>query len=401
MWGSNIQHTGVHKGLSVPTTAEIQSAKQGRSLITDSTGGDALAQDTDPRSGATQKAYSSSSPYSTGESLIGKYEADPETDPYADRPKKKEDKIHKAKLKAEELKGDTTKVITKYDQKGEPYPKLVHKYAGVPSPSDPKKPISINEMETIEAGLRKQRGGISRKEIAMRKFAERADAQIEKASAEGRIIHVRTVPGEDKQIAPKETRQKTYTANVKRKSLIRQAQVKGQDLTKQVESLDKNIKKSLISGKPAEVGGKPIEIAKQGFQGKKSGPMKVRKISGETIELHKSRTTGAFDTKANVRKAGAKQLAKNLKGPGSTTINALGAITLLSPLIGAYGSLKKANIEEAESKSSYPLYPVKPRKITAGDFGQSLYHRLAPNLFMSIKQSRRHNAMRQNVERDI
>ena len=231
---------------------------------------------------------------------------------------------------AEELKGDTTKVITKYDQKGRPYPKLVSKY-----PEN----VSIKEMETIESGIRKKRGGLSRKEIAMRKFAERADAQIEKASAEGRIIHVRTVPGEDKQIAPKKTRQKVYTANVKRKSLIRQTQVKGQDLTKQVESLDTNIKKSLKSGKPAILeDGKPIEIAKQGFQGKKSGPMKVRKISGETIELHKSRTTGAFDTKANVRKAGAKQLAKNLKGPGSTTINALGAITLLSPLIGAYGS---------------------------------------------------------------
>ena len=110
----------------------------------------------------------------------------------------------------------------------------------------------------------------------------------------------------------------------------------------------------------------------------------------ETIELHKSRTTGEYDTKKNIRKKGFKALAKKAKGPGSTTFNALGAITLMSPLIGAYGSLKKTNEEEAESQSAYPLYKVKPRGITAGDYKQSLWHRLAPSVFRSVKEERKY-----------
>ena len=111
--------------------------------------------------------------------------------------------------------------------------------------------------------------------------------------------------------------------------------------------------------------------------------------TGETIELFKSRVSDEFTTKAGVRKTGAKALAGKVKPAGTTMINALGAITLMSPLIGAYGSLKKTNIEEAESQSAYPLYKVKPRDITAEDYGQSLWHRLAPDLFRSVKEQRK------------
>ena len=62
----------------------------------------------------------------------------------------------------------------------------------------------------------------------------------------------------------------------------------------------------------------------------------------------------------------------------------------MSPLIGAYGSLKKTNEEEAESQSAYPLYKVKPRGITAGDYKQSLWHRLAPSVFRSVKEERKY-----------
>jgi len=113
------------------------------------------------------------------------------------------------------------------------------------------------------------------------------------------------------------------------------------------------------------------------------------KPSPETIELFKSRTTGEFTTKAGVRKEGVKALAGKVKPAGTTMINALGAITLMSPLIGAYGALKKTNIEEAEAKSAYPLYNVKPRGITAEDYGQSLWHRLAPQVFRSVKEQRK------------
>ena len=100
-------------------------------------------------------------------------------------------------------------------------------------------------------------------------------------------------------------------------------------------------------------------------------------------------TKPTFTTKGEKVKTAVKKGGTLLKKPGSTTFNALGAITLMSPLIGAYGSLKKTNIEEAESQSAYPLYKVKPRDITAEDYGQSLWHRLAPDLFRSVKEQRK------------
>ena len=135
-----------------------------------------------------------------------------------------------------------------------------------------------------------------------------------------------------------------------------------------------------------------VPVAKSRINSKK--PTQLTEF--DLIELKKSKVlskesgTPTFTTKGKKVKAAVKQGGKLLKGPGSTTLNALGAITLMSPLIGAYGSLKKTNEEEAESQSAYPLYKVKPRGITAGDYKQSLWHRLAPSVFRSVKEERKY-----------
>ena len=92
-----------------------------------------------------------------------------------------------------------------------------------------------------------------------------------------------------------------------------------------------------------------------------------------------------FTTKeAKVDKA--LKTGKNLlKGPGSTTLNALTAFSLISPFIGAFGSVVQQQKLEEERKAAYPLYPPKKkslltrfRQMDSKDFSQALMHRYMP-----------------------
>ena len=107
--------------------------------------------------------------------------------------------------------------------------------------------------------------------------------------------------------------------------------------------------------------------------------------SGETIELFKSRVTGEYTTKKGVRKAGVKALAKAAKPVGSTTLNALTAFSLISPFVGAFGSVVQEQKRAEESKAAYPLHPPKKKSLLtrfsemdSGDFSQALMHRYMP-----------------------
>jgi len=107
--------------------------------------------------------------------------------------------------------------------------------------------------------------------------------------------------------------------------------------------------------------------------------------SGETIELFKSRVTGEYTTKKGVRKEGVKALAKAAKPVGSTTLNALTAFSLISPFVGAFGSVVQEQKRDEESKAAYPLHPPKKKSLLTRfsemkkeDYYQALSHRFFP-----------------------
>ena len=130
-----------------------------------------------------------------------------------------------------------------------------------------------------------------------------------------------------------------------------------------------------------------VPVAKSRINSKK--PTQLTEF--DLIELKKSKVLSkksgkpTFTTKDKKVKAAVKQGAKLLKGPGSTTLNALSAFTLISPLIGAFGAVVKEQKREEESQAAYPLHPPKQKTLwsrfanmESKDFSQALMHRLAP-----------------------
>lgn len=92
-----------------------------------------------------------------------------------------------------------------------------------------------------------------------------------------------------------------------------------------------------------------------------------------------------FTTKeAKVDKA--LKTGKNLlKGPGSTTLNALTAFSLISPFIGAFGSVVQEQKREEKRRAAFPLYPPKKKSLLTRfsemkneDYYQALSHRFFP-----------------------
>ena len=101
--------------------------------------------------------------------------------------------------------------------------------------------------------------------------------------------------------------------------------------------------------------------------------------------LSKESGKPTFTTKGEKVKTAAKTGAKLLKGPGSTTLNALSSFTLLSPAIGAFGAVVKEQKREEEAQAAYPLHPPKQKTLwsrfanmKSSDYTQALMHRLAP-----------------------
>ena len=84
-------------------------------------------------------------------------------------------------------------------------------------------------------------------------YNKKRDAEIQKLSDSGELAYVSTRPGTEtkKDIKPKTIRQQNYDANVEQLSLIRKSQKPGQDVTKQVQNLESNVKKSLRGEKRA------------------------------------------------------------------------------------------------------------------------------------------------------
>ena len=101
--------------------------------------------------------------------------------------------------------------------------------------------------------------------------------------------------------------------------------------------------------------------------------------------LSKESGVETLTTKGEKVKTAVKKGGTLLKGPGSTTLNALSAFTLISPLIGAFGAVVKEQKREEESQAAYPLHPPKQKTLWSRfanmkgkDFSQALMHRLAP-----------------------
>jgi len=109
------------------------------------------------------------------------------------------------------------------------------------------------------------------------------------------------------------------------------------------------------------------------------------------IELKKSailsKESGkpTFTTKGKKVKTAIKKGGTLLKGPGSTTLNALSAFTLLSPVIGAFGAVVQEQKRDEEAQAAYPLHPPKQKSLWSrfanmkgSNYSQALMHRLIP-----------------------
>ena len=247
--------------------------------------GDAIDPIADPRHGSTSLIRSSTSPHNVREAIPGVYKPDVTKDPYADRPKKR-DYAWQDRQQKLAAKGSTTWYGTEVDTKGNVYEKLVKKY-----PSD----MPIEEQLEKEKVFAKKSGG-SPQHQALMNYNKKRDAEIQKLSDSGELAYVSTRPGTEtkKDIKPKTIRQQNYDANVEQLSLIRKSQKPGQDVTKQVQNLESNIKKSLRGEKrdtyivTDEKGDKKRITGDVSFTGEGSGPMITKSVKAPTTAVKQS-----------------------------------------------------------------------------------------------------------------
>ena len=253
--------------------------------ISDVLQGDAIDPIADPRHGSTSLIRSSTSPHNVREAIPGVYKPDVTKDPYVDRPKKR-DYAWQDRQQKLAAKGSTTWYGTDVDTKGNVYEKLVKKY-----PSD----MPIEEQLEKEKVFAKKSGG-SPQHQALMNYNKRRDAEIQKLSDSGELAYVSTRPGTEtkKDIKPKTIRQQNYDANVEQLSLIRKSQKPGQDVTKQVQNLESNIKKSLRGEKrdtyivTDEKGDKKRITGDISFTGEGSGPMITKSVKAPTTAVKQS-----------------------------------------------------------------------------------------------------------------
>ena len=166
-------------------------------FIPDSLQGDAVDKSTNPKSGGKDRVVSATSPDSVRDPIPGVYKPDLEKDPFANRAKKPRDPKRDAFLKAEAAKGDTTKVVTKTNKKGEKYKLLERKYPKLKTTLVDGKPITegmpIQEQLDRESAVRKVKG--SREDQGLKRYIANRNAQIKEKRASGELKLVETRPG--------------------------------------------------------------------------------------------------------------------------------------------------------------------------------------------------------------
>ena len=284
-WANKLELEGKDLGyVQKPEIGETKSTTKSTG-IPDILQGDAIDPIADPRHGSTSLIRSSTSPHNVREAIPGVYKPDVTKDPYVDRPKKR-DYAWQDRQQKLAAKGSTTWYGTEVDTKGNVYEKLVKKY-----PSD----MPIEEQLEKEKVFAKKSGG-SPQHQALMNYNKKRDAEIQKLSDSGELAYVSTRPGTEtkKDIKPKTIRQQNYDANVEQLSLIRKSQKPGQDVTKQVQNLESNIKKSLRGEKrdtyivTDEKGDKKRITGDVSFTGEGSGPMITKSVKAPTTAVKQS-----------------------------------------------------------------------------------------------------------------
>lgn len=225
------------------------------------------------------------------------------------KPLTTEQKARAERLHAEDLKGDTTKVVLGKDKLGRPTETLITKYP--PGEINPvthtRESMPITEQLEREGVFRKRREGKSKPELAKQEHIAKTQQELKTTD----LIETEVKGNVTPEGKPKDVRQKIYTQNQNKLSLIRQRQKPGQDISKEVSAVQTQIKESLKTPKRdtfiiEDSEGKKHTI--QGdisFSGKEHGPMTMltsKKAKATTLTASQ-RIRGAFSKAKPITKA--------------------------------------------------------------------------------------------------